>query len=86
MTDREELMYDSMIEDGICTAEEINLVRNIMSGSWEDVLNAICYVRTGYKTYEQFLEEELEDMIEDCENWDFEVGFNPYSGCYDYDC
>lgn len=29
-------------------------------------------------------DEEVEDY--DCEDWDLEVGFDPYEGCYTYDC
>lgn len=61
MTDRESFIYDEIVELGVATNEEINLVRNIMSGSWEDVLNAIIYARTGYHTYNQLCECECEE-------------------------
>lgn len=42
------------------------------------------------KTYfhEQYELEGLTDdeEIEDYDDCDYEVGFNPYMGCYDYDC
>lgn len=53
------IKYDMMVEYGIATAEELNLARNLISGSWNEVLNAVCYVRTGYKTWEQYLECEM---------------------------
>lgn len=39
--------------------------------------------------YEEALEilaEEPDEDYEDYENYDLECGFNPYEGCYDYDC
>lgn len=38
---------------------------------------------------EEFLQEfeEFHSGDYDCEDWDsLELGFNPYMGCYDYDC
>ena len=32
------------------------------------------------------IKEEQEDEADYCEPDDLEIGFNPYSGCYDYDC
>ena len=61
MTTNEMIKYDQMIEYGIATAEELNLARNLMSGEWNEVLDAVCYVRTGYKTWEQCLEEIMEE-------------------------
>lgn len=60
MNTEEMIKYDMMVEYEIATAEELNLARNLMSGSWNEVLNAVCYVRTGYKTWEQYLECEME--------------------------
>ena len=56
MTKEEEYIYDEVIELGIATAEEINLVKCIRGGSWEDVLNDIIYVRTGYRSLKQLRE------------------------------
>lgn len=61
MTTDEMIKYDMMVEMEIATAEELNLARNLMSGSWDEILNAVCYVRTGYKTWEQYLESEMEE-------------------------
>ena len=45
-------------------------------------------VATEYAEYEETDEEYDEDDAEDdyCEPDDLELGFNPYMGCYDYDC
>lgn len=61
MTTNEMIKYDQMVELEIATAEELNLARNLMSGEWNEVLDSVCYVRTGYKTFEQFLENEMEE-------------------------
>ena len=61
MTTNEMIKYDMMIEYGIATAEELNLARNLVSGSWNEVLDAVCYARTGYRSWEQFLECEEEE-------------------------
>lgn len=61
MTTNECVIYDMMVELGVATAEELNLARNLVSGSWEEVLNAVCYVRTGYHTFEQYLAAEMEE-------------------------
>ncbi len=61
MTTNEMIKYDQMVEYGIATAEELNLARNLMSGEWNEVLDAVCYIRTGYRTWEQYLEEIMEE-------------------------
>jgi len=61
MNTEEMVKYDMMVEFRIATAEELNLARNLVSGSWNEVLDAVCYVRTGYKTWEQYLECEMEE-------------------------
>ena len=61
MTTEEMIKYDQMVEMTIATAEELNLAKNLMCGSWDEVLNAVCYVRTGYRTFEQYLECEMEE-------------------------
>lgn len=30
--------------------------------------------------------EDDEEVEADCDRWDLEVGFDPYEGCYTYDC
>lgn len=61
MTQEEMLKYDQMVELGVATSEELNLAKYLMSGSWNEVLDAVCYVRTGYQTFEQYLEESMEE-------------------------
>ena len=64
MTQNEMMKYDQMVELEIATAEELNLARNLMSGSWNEVLDAVCFVRTGYRTFEDYIESEMEDEDE----------------------
>ena len=59
MTQDEMMKYDQMIEWNVATAEELNLARNLVDGSWNEVLDAVCYVRTGYRTFEAFVKEEM---------------------------
>ena len=61
MTTNEMIKYDQMVEYGIATVDELNLARNLMSGNWNEVLDTVCYVRTGYRTFEQYLECEMEE-------------------------
>lgn len=58
MTTEEMVMYDMMIELEVATSEELNLARNLVSGSWKEVLTQVLDIRTGYKSIEQMLEEE----------------------------
>lgn len=58
MTTEEMVMYDMIIELGVATSEELNLARNLVSGSWKEVLTQVLDIRTGYKSIEQMLEEE----------------------------
>ena len=62
MTTEEMIMYDWMVDMEIATADELNLARNLMAGNWMEVLNAVLFVRTGYRTREQMLEAEEEDF------------------------
>lgn len=61
MTAKEMEMYDMTVEYGIATPEELNLARNLVSGSWEEVINSVIYIRTGYRTFDQYLEELMEE-------------------------
>lgn len=61
MREFEERLYDSIVEYGIATEDEINLVRCVKSGTWEEILNAIVYARTGYLDFEQFYLSEIEE-------------------------
>lgn len=64
MNTSEMIKYDMMVNLGIATPEELNLAFHLVSGSWTDALNAVCYVRTGYRTFEQFVECEMEEEEE----------------------
>lgn len=61
MTTEEMNYYDFMVDSAIATADELNLARNLVSGSWLDVLNAVLYIRTGYRNFEQYFEGENEE-------------------------
>jgi hypothetical protein len=61
MTQNEIFKYDQMVEWGIATAEELNLARNLVDGTWNEVLDRVCYIRTGYKTFEQYITAEMEE-------------------------
>lgn len=99
MTQDNMIMYDQLVEQGIATPEEINLVFNVHGGDWTSVLNAILYVRTGYRSLQQMIDaegEEEEDIEEvfpfeerECDyepEYDLDCGFDPYMGCYTEDC
>ena len=58
MTTEEMVMYDMMIELGVATSEELNLARDLVSGSWKEILTQVLDIRTGYKSIEDMLEEE----------------------------
>jgi len=61
MTTKEMMVYDQIVELGIATAEEINLVKCIRGGSWMEVFNDIIYVRTGYSDFDSFIEDEMNE-------------------------
>ena len=54
--DRMEI-WDAIVEYGIATEEELELVTAI-NGYNSDTLNDVIFVRTGYRNIEQLLEEE----------------------------
>lgn len=49
-------LWETIVEYGIATEEELMLVTSI-NGYNEEVLNNVLYVRTGYRDIEQFMEE-----------------------------
>lgn len=61
MTTNEMITYDEIVEYGVATSDELNLIRNILDGSWTDVFNAVAYARTGYRTWSQYLEATIEE-------------------------
>ena len=58
MTQREEFYWDLLVEGGIATSDELDLVKYIVSGTWEDIMDDVLYVRTGYRSLEQYCESE----------------------------
>ena len=65
MTVEEMVMYDQLVDMGIATTDELNLARNLMAGEWMEVLNAVLFVRTGYRTIEQMYEAEYDEDEEE---------------------
>ena len=61
MTQNEMMVYDMMVEWEIATPEELNLARNLCSGSWLEVLNSVLFIRTGYRSLEQMIEAEVDE-------------------------
>ena len=57
MTDREQYIWEEMVELGVATDEEIGLAC-ALCGTTEETLNRILYIRTGYRSIEQMMEEE----------------------------
>lgn len=53
--DRMEI-WDAIVEHGIATEEELELVTAI-NGFHNDALNDVIYVRTGYRNIEQLLKD-----------------------------
>lgn len=64
MTSKEMEMYDMMVETGLATAEELNLAKNLVDGTWEHVLNQVCRIRTGYSTFWDYIWSEDEEEEE----------------------
>ena len=63
MTVEEMVIYDQLVDMGIATPDELNLARNLMAGEWIEVLNAVLFIRTGYRTMAQMMEAEEEEEI-----------------------
>lgn len=61
MTTNECIMYDRIVEMDIATADELNLARNLVDGSWEEVMNKVVFVRTGYFSLDSYVENEMEN-------------------------
>ena len=62
MSEKDMILYDRVVDLGIATPEEINLVFNCSTWrDWEECLNAIIYSRTGFRSIEQMQEAEDED-------------------------
>lgn len=52
MTKAEEYKYDFMVEHGIATPEELNLV----DGNWTEILARVLYIYAGYCILDQLIE------------------------------
>lgn len=74
--------YGRIINDGIATESEVNLVTDILGYSVE-TLNQIIYVRTGYRNIEQYEESEIDTEPDDIDD---DMGFDPFMGEYTFDC
>lgn len=61
MTTNEMVLYDQLVDMGIATPEEINLCFNLTATTWTETLENILYIRTGYRSISQMLEEEEEE-------------------------
>lgn len=61
MTTAEMVMYDQLVEMGIATADELNLAFNMTDAGWAETLNKVLYIRTGFRSIAQMLEEEDEE-------------------------
>lgn len=48
--------YDNMLEFGIVTSQEIALVTSI-AGDTKETYKAMLYVRTGYRSWKQLMQE-----------------------------
>ncbi len=57
MTDREQMLWEQMVELGVATDEELGLATTLC-GTTVETLTRVLYIRTGYRTIEQMLEEE----------------------------
>lgn len=57
MTDREQYIWEEMVELEIATDDELGLAC-ALCGITEETLNRVLYIRTGYRSIEQMREEE----------------------------
>lgn len=59
MDERMNQLWDVMVEYGVATAEELGLAL-ALCGTNIQTLNQVLYIRTGYRSLEQFLAEDDE--------------------------
>ena len=52
-----EMYWDTMVELGIATDEELGLA-TALCGTTKETMQRVLYIRTGYRTLEQMTEEE----------------------------
>ena len=60
MTERENYIWETLVEYGIATEEELGLAV-ALCGVTEQTLNSVLYIRTGYRSIEQMIEEDGEE-------------------------
>lgn len=60
LTDRENYVWDTLVELEIATNEELGLAV-ALCGKSEQTLNNVLYIRTGYRDIEQMFDEFNED-------------------------
>jgi hypothetical protein len=60
MTTFECIQYDMMVELGLSTPDELNLVLAICQGTPAVIMDMVVYYRTGYHTFDDYLEAEAE--------------------------
>ena len=77
-------LWTLIVEYGIATNSEIDLVTDINGNSIE-TLNNIIYARTGYGDIESYRESEFNDDDEPADI-DSDMGFDPYLGSFSFDC
>ena len=53
-------LWDNLLEFSFATEEELQLVTSI-NGSTIESLESVLYVRTGYRSWEQYIEEHYDD-------------------------
>ena len=58
MTREEEEKYDTVVEYSVATEAELDLVKYIVPGSWTEIIDDVIFARTGYRSFEQWAEEE----------------------------
>ena len=78
-------LWTLIIEYGIATDSEIDLVTDINGNSIE-ILNNIIYARTGYRDIESYEESEFDDDDDEPADIDSDMGFDPYLGSFSFDC
>lgn len=79
-------LWTLIVEYGIATNSEIDLVTDINGNSIE-TLNNIIYARTGYRDIESYEESEFDDDDDDePADIDSDMGFDPYLGSFSFDC
>lgn len=63
MKNIEAMLWDFIVDNNIATEDEISLVTDI-NGWSEETMNDIIFARTGYRSYEQCLDDSFEGTEE----------------------